>query len=402
MVIACALVPRLSLTSALGDRRGTLGRPVALAPEPGGPQVVGEASGAAEAFGVRAGMRLAEALARCPALELVAPDPVRAEAAWEASLRRLEGLGAAVEPARPGEAFFALGPLRPLYGNPAAVLSRARAELGPPARLGAAPGRLAAAAAAARMRARRPALLLGDRAAQRLVAGLPIAVLGGRLRDEWERAQLPDTLERLGVGTVGELARLPAAAVADRFGEPGLAALRLARGADEPLRPRVPPERLFEWVRLPEAAGGLQLERALSLLIERLLAHPARAGRTIRALRLEARLAAGGGWHSTVALRGAGADPELLRLAASPRLAELPAPACALGLRALKLGPGGGEQAVLAPSPRERRRDRLSEAIRQVRAAAGRDSLLRVVEVEAGSRVPERRAILTPWSPGDG
>src|ERR671918_1524826 len=104
-MIACALIPRLSLVAALGERREMVGRPVALAPEPGGPQVIGEASGAAEAFGVRAGMRLGEALSRCPALTLVAPDPVRAEAVWEHSLRALESIGARVEPAHPGEAF---------------------------------------------------------------------------------------------------------------------------------------------------------------------------------------------------------------------------------------------------------------------------------------------------------
>ena len=142
MTTACALIPRLSLTSALGERREMLGRPVAVAPEPGGPQIVGEASGAAEAFGVRAGMRLAEALSRCPALALVAADPLRSEAVWERSLRRLEGLGAAVEPARPGEAFFALEPLCGLYGSITAVLARARRALGPPARLGAGPNRL--------------------------------------------------------------------------------------------------------------------------------------------------------------------------------------------------------------------------------------------------------------------
>ncbi len=83
-----------------------LSRPIALAPEPGGPQAIGETSGPAEAFGVRAGMRLGEALSRCPELALVPPDPERAEAAWEETLRRLEGIGAAVEPGRPGEAFF--------------------------------------------------------------------------------------------------------------------------------------------------------------------------------------------------------------------------------------------------------------------------------------------------------
>lgn len=404
MTTACALIPRLSLTSALGERREMLGRPVAVAPEPGGPQIVGEASGAAEAFGVRAGMRLAEALSRCPALALVAADPVRAEAVWERSLRRLEGLGAAVEPARPGEAFFVLEPLCGLYGSIAAVLARARRALGPPARLGAGPNRLCAHAAATRMRARRPAVIVTEPAAWRLLAGLPVAALRDRLGDErrrgWEEAAFIDSLERLGVRTLGELAALPAEAVADRFGEPGLRALRLARGVDEPLRPRRPNEELVERLGLPEAASGQQLERALGLLIERLLAHPARAGRTIRRLRLEARLAAGGGWRSEVVLRAALASPERLRLAITPRLGELPGPATSLALRALELGPEAGDQAPLRRSPSEERRGRLGEAVRQARAAAGRDAILQVIEVDPRSRVPERRAILTPFPDG--
>lgn len=381
-----------------------LGRPVAVAPEPGGPQIVGEASGAAEAFGVRAGMRLAEALSRCPALALVAADPVRAEAVWERSLRRLEGLGAAVEPARPGEAFFVLEPLCGLYGSIAAVLARARRALGPPARLGAGPNRLCAHAAATRMRARRPAVIVTEPAAWRLLAGLPVAALRDRLGDErrrgWEEAAFIDSLERLGVRTLGELAALPAEAVADRFGEPGLRALRLARGVDEPLRPRRPNEELVERLGLPEAASGQQLERALGLLIERLLAHPARAGRTIRRLRLEARLAAGGGWRSEVVLRAALASPDRLRLVITPRLGELPGPATSLALRALELGPEAGDQAPLRRSPSEERRGRLGEAVRQARAAAGRDAILQVIEVDPRSRVPERRAILTPFPDG--
>jgi protein ImuB len=420
MTIACALIPRLSLISALGDRREMIGRPVALAPEPGGPQVVGEASGAAEAFGVRAGMRLAEALSRCPALVLVPADPVRAEASWEDSLRRLEAIGAAVEPVRAGEAFFALEPLRGLYGDPTAVLGRARRALGPPARLGAGPNRLCAHAAAMRMRARRPAVVVSLPAARRLVAELPVAVLHEALAysaprriradsnhrsspwerasgGDWERANVPDTLERLGVRTLGELAELPTEAIADRFGEPGLRALRLARGIDEPLRARRPSEPLVERLGLPEAASGQQLERALELLVERLLAHPARAGRTIRRLRLEARLAAGGGWRSEIAMRSTSANPERLRLALAPKLGELPGPAAALGLWALELGPEVGDQAPLRRSPSEERRGRVAEAVRQARAAAGRDAILQVIEIDPRSRVPERRAILTPF-----
>jgi protein ImuB len=396
-MVACVLIPRLALSSALTDRHAMVGRPMALAPEPGGPQVVGEVSGAAETFGVRSGMRLAEALGRCPALVLVAPDPVRAENVWEETIGRLERIGAAVEPAGPGEAFFDTEPLRGLYGDAAAVLARARRALGPPARLGAGPNRLCANAAARRMRARRPALVVFERAAQSMLAGLPVYALRDRLTGEWERANLIDSLERLGVRTLGELAALPAEAVADRFGNPGLQALRLARGGDEPLRPREPREQLATRLALPEAASGQQLERALELLIERLLAHPARRNRTLRRLRLEAAIAPGGGWRTEVALRSATANPQRLRLALVPKLGDLPGPASELGVRAIELGPEAGDQPPLARSPASERRGRLTEAVRQARAAAGRDAVLQVVEVDPGSRVPERRTLLTPF-----
>ncbi len=403
-MIVCTLIPRLALVAALGERRREmLGRSVALAPEPGGPQVVGEVSGAAEAFGVRAGMRVAEALARCPSLVLAPPDPARAEATWERALRRLEAIGAAVEPGRPGEAFFATEPLRGVWGDAEAVLARARRALDHQVRLAAGPSRLVAYAAARRARARRSPPIVAERAAHRFLAGLEVGILRDALawpaglERDWERLNLPETLERLGVRTLGELAALPAAAVADRFAEPGLRALRIARGADVPLRPRQPHEDLVERLELPEAASGPQLERALELLVDRLLAHPARRGRTMRRLALEARLAGGGGWRTSVTLRSASAYAERLRLALTPKLAELPGPAATLGVRIMELGPEAIDQRPLARSSEEHRRAQLGEAVRQARAAAGRDAVLQVIEVDPSSRVPERRVILTPF-----
>ena len=411
-MIACALIPRLSLRSALTDREELLGRPVALAPVPGGPQVIGETSGAAEAFGLRTGMRLGEALSRCPNLSLVAADPVRATAAWEQSLRRLEAIGAAVEAPAPGEAFFATAPLHGICGVKSggrgaveAVLARARQALGPPAKLGAGPNRLCAREAAVRMRARRAAIVVAESAATRLLCEMPVASLRGLLcrsgpdgaKALMAEATCIDSLERLGVMTLGELAALPTDAVADRFGRTGLRALRLARGGEEPLRPRRPGESVECRLELPEAASGPQLEHALGLLIDRLLAHKGRAARTIRRLRIEARLAAGGGWYIEVAMRSASSSAERLRLALAPRLAELPGPATSLVLRAVELGPPAGDQVSLAASPADERRGLIVEAVRQARAAAGRDALLRVVEVDHHSRVPERRAMLAPF-----
>src|SRR4051812_18527032 len=110
MPVACALIPRFRLVAAVAERE-ILKRPAALAPEPGAAQLIGEVTAAAERFGLRAGMRMGEALSRCPQLALIPPDPERAESSWEEALRRLEGLGAEVESDRAGEAFFEVGGL---------------------------------------------------------------------------------------------------------------------------------------------------------------------------------------------------------------------------------------------------------------------------------------------------
>jgi len=81
-LVVCVLLPRFQLTIAAGDRAGLMQVPAALAPEPGGTQQIGEASLAAEAFGVHPGMRLGEALARCPRLMLVPPDPAGVADFW--------------------------------------------------------------------------------------------------------------------------------------------------------------------------------------------------------------------------------------------------------------------------------------------------------------------------------
>ena len=105
-VIVCVLIPRFALAVAAGGREVLAAGPVALAPEPGREQFIGEASAAAEAYGVRAGLRLGEALARCPTLRLVAPDPAGVADAWDAKLAALENIGAAVESGAPGTAWF--------------------------------------------------------------------------------------------------------------------------------------------------------------------------------------------------------------------------------------------------------------------------------------------------------
>jgi len=397
-VIVCLHLPRFVLTVAAG-RAAQLSAPLALAPEAGREPAVGEVSAAAEAFGVRAGMRLGEALARCPGLRLVPPDPAGVADAHEALLRALEAIGAAVEGGRPGLLFFDAHALRHVHGDLRGVVTQARRAAARPARVGAAPTRFAALAAASRARPRRAEVVAPDRV-RAYLAPLPVALLRALAEgrgDDAALATLPAPLERLGITTLGELAGLPRAATADRFGAPGLRARDLARGRDVALRPRTPLERLQEELELPEAASGPQLEQGLGLLIDRLLARRERRGRALRSAVLSARLVEGGTWRERMVFREPLADAKRMRLVLAPKLAGLPAPAEVLRLRAEGFGPPAGAQGALLAEPATARSERLREAIRQTRAAAGPDAALRVLEVDPDSRVPERRLTLAPW-----
>jgi protein ImuB len=406
VVIVCVLIPRFALTTALGDRQELLQRPVALAPEPGGVQKVGEVSLPAEAFGVRPGLRLGEALARCPRLTLVPPDPAGVADHWERLLVRLESMGAAVEPERPGLVCFEARGLLRLHGGIEGVLRAARRALRMPARFGVAPsgGRFAAVAAATRARPRRPEIVPGcgglrppsdARAlARSYLAPMPVALLRARPA----LAELPEALERLGVKTLGELAALPPTGLADRFGRVGLLAYELARGGDSALSPRPPGEFVREVLELPEAASGSQLEQGLGLLIDRLLARRERRGRTLRAVVISARLVEQGGtWREQMVFREPLADPVRMRLALTPRLALMPAPAETLRLAVEGFGPLATDQRALLEDPAAARAVRLREAIRQTRVAAGPEAALRVLAVDPSSRFPERRVVLTPF-----
>jgi nucleotidyltransferase/DNA polymerase involved in DNA repair len=383
-MVVCVHLPRFELVLAAGGARALAGRALAIAPPLGSEQRVGEVSGAAEAHGVRRGMALGEALARCPDLVLVPADPVGVAEAWESTICALESIGAAVEPARPGLAYFeAAGPC----GAGSAVPPIG----GRSPRVGAGPTRFCALAAALTVRSRRP-FALGGRDAQRWLAAQPVELLGFRRETE----ALLEPLARLGVRTLGELSKLGCDALADRFGAGGVIAHRLARGEDTPLQAHRIEERLEEALHVGDASSGPALERVLGVLVDRLLASSERRGRTLRAVTLSARLLAGGGWRERVVFRQALSDPERISLALSVRLPLLPAPAATLGLTVERFGPPAGEQRTLLAEGRSARAARLREAVAQVRAVAGADAALRAVCVDPDSRVPERRVVLAP------
>ena len=276
-MVACILIPGFELRAALRERPRLATRAAALAPLPGTDPLLGCVTSAAEAAGVKPGMRLGEALATCPELVLVEQDPAAAEQAWEDILRALEDSGFAVDPSEVGCVYFETRGVERLYGGLEAALKRALAAVGTAwdPRAGAAQRRFAALAAA---NVARPGqiLVVSDERLQDFLAPLPLELVPMEPR---RRAELHE----LGVKRVGQLAGLPGGAVAERLGPDGRRAWGLARGGKAArVRGRRPPAEIVEALEFPEAVGNeLTLRRAFGALVETLMARPERAGRFV-------------------------------------------------------------------------------------------------------------------------
>ncbi len=256
-----------------------------------------------------------------------------------------------------------------LYGGVQPALERALAAVGSTwdPRIGAAGRRFTALAAASVARPEQ-ILLVAAQEEQEFLEPLPLSLLPMTPNHYAE-------LEGLGLRSLGELARLPSGAVAERLGVEGKRAWRLAHGGRRArVRGRKPASELVEALVFPEAiANELTLRRALGSLLERLLARPERAGRPFRKLALVARLVDGGSWRRVTTLRDA--------------TAEVPRLACRA--RAEAAGAAGADRRAPARGGRARRAHRAAARARR----AGR---------RGGGRAPARRVAAGAREHGDG
>ena len=207
----------------------------------------------------------------CP--QLCGPDAGPRAARWfERVITTVTGFCPNVEVTEPGVcAFGARGPARYFGGEAvlAGQLITAVAELGVASRVGVADGMFAARLAARQAQPGSPALVIPAGETVRFLAAQPVTVLADQ--------DLAGLLKRLGLGTLGDFAALPASDVASRFGAAGETAHRLARGLDaRPLavkRPASdlsvarefdPPELLAEPVVFAAKALAEQLHEGLA------------------------------------------------------------------------------------------------------------------------------------------
>ncbi len=325
--------PRLAAERLLRQRRDALPVPFAVAGDRGGAQVLVSLCPLAEAAGLRPDQPLRDATAMCPGL-LTRPEAPAADAMFLTALRRWAGKFSpwvAEEP--PAALVVDLTGCAHLFGGEAALLQQVEAdcaELGLTVRAGVA-DTAGAAWALARFAGRGSGpLRSGDAVDQEARATRSRAVK----RRGWERggaapaapgalppqgviappghlretlAPLPlaalrleppaiEALARLGLRRVADIAGLPRAALARRFGPEVLRRLDQALGLEpEPITPAAAPLHFAVRLTLPDPIGlrsdiEAGIDRLLPALCDRLRGR----GRGARRVRLQAFRADGG------------------------------------------------------------------------------------------------------------
>jgi DNA polymerase-4 len=218
------------------------GKPVVVGG--GGPRgVVLSASYEARAFGIHSAMPAARARRLCPEAVFVSPD-FSSYQAYATRLREvLLSFTPHVEPLSLDEAFLDVAGATTLFGPPAEIARRVRArvreELALPCSVGVAPNKLLAKLGSAQAKPDGLLVVPADGIVP-FLHPLPVTALWG----VGERTH--EVLSRLGVRTIGELARIPFRVLERSLGEGSARHLsHLADGRDDrPVVPYEPPKQV--------------------------------------------------------------------------------------------------------------------------------------------------------------
>jgi nucleotidyltransferase/DNA polymerase involved in DNA repair len=395
VAVACVFIPHFPLRVEILRHPELDGLPLALTDLAGAARRrIIECSPEATERGLREGMTLRDAVNACPHTVILTSDPVHYANVFADLLRALGAVSPGVEAGEPGCAYVDLRGLERLYGGleqvPEALLRVLPSVLRP--RIGLAANKFTARVAAQRARPGGqhtvPATFSRTFLAKCPVDLLPVPV------------EMRRRLERFGLYTLGDIARLPAGKLQAQFGPDGQRVWKLARGEDNaPFRPLIQTERVIERLALP--APSVQIETVLlglRQLTQRVYARPEVRNRGARQARLQLLLEEQRSWERIFALKGTVADPESLDASLRYRLANLTLDGAVeelvLELSGLTTIYARQEQLFdtgQGGALRRRQQQRVSEAVRQLKSRYGATPLYRVTPLEPWSRIPERR-----------
>jgi len=295
MRVACVFVERFAFAAVARVEPELRGAVVVVAAGEGARAEVVACSLAAERLGIAPGFRVTQARVVCSSLVVRTASAAVERAAQEALCDVAYALSPRLEDAGAGMVFLDLEGLRVLHGSEEAIvrlLVSGAAAVGLEASVGVASTKIAARLAARDGGGR---AIVPRHEEWSFLAPLPVDLLEP---DE----KLRETLSRWGIRTLGELAELPASAVATRLGPEGGALVRRARGEDEaPLLCRTLPLHFAESCELDFGIEAIDPFLFVARpLLERLTTRLALRGLVCGDLRLALRLAGRGRDERTV------------------------------------------------------------------------------------------------------
>ncbi len=264
------------------------GKPVVVGGDPRSRSVVSAASYEARAYGVRSAMPCAQAYRLCPQAVFIRPEIATYV---EVSEQIMEILGHAtplVEQLSIDEAFLDLTGTERLLGEPvetaAALKRRIREELDLTASVGVAPCKLVAKLASDHDKPDGFVVVPED-GVRAFLDPKPIGSLFGVGRKTEER------LLRLGIHTIGALARCPQEVLVGHFGPAAAGLVALAQGIDDrPVSPHAAPKSVSSETTFERDLDDIEdLERALLGLADNVARRLRRGGFRARTIELKLR-----------------------------------------------------------------------------------------------------------------
>jgi DNA polymerase IV len=352
------------------DRPDTRGRPVIVGADPRGRGVVSAASYEARRFGVHSAMPISRAFRLCPQGVFLPVDMDKYAAVSREIMGILTGFTPLVEPVSIDEAFLDVTASRALHGDGPAIAreikATIKARVGLAASVGVASNMFVAKVASDVEKPDGLVVVPFGQEAE-FLGPLPVSRLWGVGK------VMGSELEAMGIRTIGQLARIPAAHLIARFGQHGPDLLDLARGLDQrAVEPDAAPKSMGAEETFGKDTRDLELLRATlreqSERIARELRAEHYAGRTVT---LKLRFAD----FSTITRAHSG-DPtqdglSIFRLVdALLSRVRLSQAVRLIGVSVSGLGPAGSGQLSLL-EPDALRRERLARAVDRLASRFG-------------------------------
>ena len=392
MRVACVLVHNLPFKLELRRDPSLERRKVLIFQRHGSRRVV--LDGSPSIGQVSPGMPLQEALALWKDAVPIEADVPYYQRAFDQILLRLGNWSPDVEAADLGCVYIGLDGLESTYGSFErlldALLQAVPRHLEP--RLGVSFGKFPsylAALCAEPGRAFRPLLEVRE-----FLAPFPVEVLPV----PWE---VKKRLRGFGLCTLGNVAGVPMGPLQAQFGPTGAKVWRLARGMDDtPLAIRRHEEEVTASFTFFTPTAYLEsLLMAVDHLLARLFARAEMRGRHARIALLEGQVVNKPAWQRRIAFKTPLASRDRGYIALKGALADmtLPGPLEELRLTLRDLTGEAGRQESLFREVR--RRERLRQAISQLKTSQRRNPIYQVREVEPWSRIPERRWAMVTYEP---